>query len=412
MASRKTTTRSKSALSRDKEIKILRRIIEILNSGLDLNIIFHNVISMALEYTKADSCFLYILDRKNNELVLMASSNPHPNILRKIKLKVGEGVTGWVAEKKEPVIIAEKAFQDPRFKMFNSLPEDRYEAFIGIPIILRDKVVGVINFQHRSKKKYSKATIRSLMTIAQLVSGLVQSAWLYEEMREKTLHLESIFKISKTVISSHSLDEILSLIVEVISEVMCSPICSIMLLNEKRGILEVRATQSLDKEWIGKPVVKIGEGISGKVFLEKRPIVINNVLEHPEFKMIEAARREGLKVLLSVPMVVRNRAIGVINVYSKDDRVFSSEEFSWLQVIANQAAIAIENARLEQDNREAREALETRKLIERAKGILMKELKLEEEAAYRLIHKKSMDTCRPMKEIAQAIILSRGVSNA
>ena len=412
MASRRTTSRSKSALSKDKEIKILRRVIEILNSGLDLNIIFHNVISMALEYTKADSCFLYILDRKNSELVLVASSNPHPKILRKIKLKIGEGVTGWVAEKKEPVIIPEKAFQDPRFKMFNSLPEDRYEAFVGIPIILRDKLVGVINFQHRAKKRYSKATIQSLMTIAQLVSGLVQSAWLYEEMREKTLHLESIFRISKTVISSHSLDDILSLIVEVIAKVMYSPICSIMLLNEKRGVLEIKATQSLDEEYRKKPGIRVGEGITGRVFLEKRPVVIENILEHPEFKMADIARKQGLKALVSVPMVVRNRAIGVINVYGKGDRVFSSEEVSWLQVISNQAAIAIENARLEQDSRDAREALESRKLIERAKGILMKELNLEEEAAYRLIHKKSMDTCRPMKEIAQAIILSYGVANA
>ncbi len=408
----KKTIRAKSRLSKEKELKVLRQVIEILNSDLDHNIIFHNIISMMLEYTRADSCFLYILDRKANELVLVASSNPHPRILRKIKLKVGEGVTGWVAEKKEPVLIPEKAFQDPRFKVFTALPEDRYEAFVGIPIILKDRVVGVINFQHKAKKRYSKATIESLVTIAQLVSGLIRNAWLYEEMREKTLHLESIFRISKTIISSHSLDEILSLIVEVISDVMSSPICSIMLVNEKKRVLEIKATQSLDEEYRKKPPLKVGEGISGKVFAEKRPAVISNVLDHPDFKMADIARKQGLKAMVSVPMVVRGEAIGVINVYSQQEKAFSPEEVSWLQVIADQAAIAIENARLEQDSKNAKEALEARKLIERAKGILMRELNLSEEAAYRLIHKKSMDTCRPMKEIAQAIILSREVSNA
>ncbi len=401
--------RCKGSLSKNREIKVLRRIIDLLSSDLDLNIVFHNVITMMLEYTKADSSFLYILDRRNNELVLVASSNPHPNILRKIKLRMGEGVTGWVAEKKEPVVIPEKAFEDPRFKMFNSLPEDRYEAFVGVPIVLKDQIVGVINFQHKTRKKYTKTTLQALMTIAQLVSGLIQKAWMYEEMKEKTLHLESIFKISKMVISSHSLEEVLSLIVEVICEVMSSPICSIMLLDEKRNVLEVRATHSLDGEYKKRSPVKIGEGITGKVISEKKPVVISNIVEHPDFKMKDIAKKQGLKALVSVPMLVRDKCIGVISVYSQQENAFSSEEVSWLQIIAVQAGIAIEKARLEEDNRTAREALEARKVIEKAKGILMRDLNLSEEVAYRLIHKRSMDTCRPMKEIAEAIILSRGV---
>ncbi len=399
-------------MPKHKELQLLRRIVEIANSDLDLNIVLHNIIALVVELTKADSCFLYILDKKNNELVLSASSNPHPRILRKIKLKLGEGLTGWVAEKKEIVVIPQKASEDPRFKMFNSLPEDKYESFVGIPILLRDEVVGVINFQHKNRKRYSKDLLSTLSMVAQLVSGVVKHAWLYEEMRNKSLHLESIFRISKAIITANSLDEILQLIVEVVAEVMSSPICSIMLLNKKKSVLEIKATQSLSEAYRRKPPIKVGEGISGQAFLEKRPIMVKNVIQHPEYQMKEIAKKEKLKAMLSVPMVFRNSPIGVINVYSSQEKDFSKDEVVWLQVIADQAAIAIENARLEQDSRAVREALEARKLIERAKGILMKELNISEEAAYRLIHKKSMDSCRPMKEIAQAIILSREVTGS
>ncbi len=401
----------RTSLSKDLQTRILQRVIDIVNSDLDVSLIFHSIMSMMLEYTKADSCFLYILDRKTEELVLVASSNPHPEVLRNIRLKVGEGITGWVAEKKEAVIIPEKAFEDPRFKVFNSLPEDKYEAFVGIPILLNGKVVGVINFQHKNKKRYSKSTLQGLTSIAQLVSGLIRNTWLYEEMKEKTLHLETIFRISKMIISSHSLQEVLDLIVEVVAEVMSSPICSIMLINKKKGVLEIKATQSLDPMYLNRPPLKIGEGISGKAVSEKRPIFVLDVQNEPEFKMRDVAEKQGLRSLLSVPMLIRGEAIGVINVYTLVPRRFSQDEVSWLQVIADQAAIVIENAKLEEDSRSAKEALEARKLIERAKGILMKELGLSEEVAYRLIHKKSMDMCKPMKEIAQAIILSREVAN-
>ena len=109
--------------------------------------------------------------------------------------------------------------------------------------------------------------------------------------------------------------------------------------------------------------------------------------------------------MLSVPMIVKNRAIGIINVYTKTPHLFTQEEIDVLQMVANQAAVAVENAELMDEALKAREVLETRKLIERAKGILMRMNDLTEDVAYRMIHKKSMDTCRTMKEIAESIIL-------
>ncbi len=120
----------------------------------------------------------------------------------------------------------------------------------------------------------------------------------------------------------------------------------------------------------------------------------------------EVARKEGIVSLLSVPMMVKDRAIGVINCYTKKEHQFKPEEISILQTVANQAAVAIENTHLSEEILAAREALESRKIVERAKGILMKDLDVSEDEAYKKIHKKSMDLRKTMKEIAEAIILS------
>lgn len=140
--------------------------------------------------------------------------------------------------------------------------------------------------------------------------------------------------------------------------------------------------------------------------MEKRSIFVLNVTEDPDYAYKDIAQKEGLKSMLAVPMIVRDRVIGVINIYTNEQHLFSDDEIRILQAVANQAAIGIENMNLMQEAIVAKEALETRKLIERAKGILMKKLDISEDIAYKTIHKKAMDSRKTMKEIADAIILS------
>ncbi len=140
--------------------------------------------------------------------------------------------------------------------------------------------------------------------------------------------------------------------------------------------------------------------------LEKRPITVLDVKTESGYMYPDVARNEGIVSLLSVPMMLKDRAIGVINSYTRSEHQFRQEEISILQAVANQAAVAIENTHLSEEILTAKEALESRKVIERAKGILMKELGVSEDEAYKKIHKKSMDLRKTMKEIADAIILS------
>ncbi len=387
------------------ELEILRKIVDLSCSDMDLTRNLNEIVEIVNDTTGADSVFIYLYDDKKEILTLMASKTPHRNMLGKINLKIGEGITGWVAQENRPVAIKKNAYQDSRFKGFDVLPEDRYEAFLSVPIVYKGKVIGVINVQHRKPHEYSLSTINLIKTIAKQVGGVIENAQLYEESKKKASQFDSLAKVSKSIISEHYLDEILNLIVVVTAEMLNSKICSIMLLDEKNDELGIKATQSLSEEYKKKPNLKVNNSLSGEVIKSRKPMAVYDVRQEEKYFYRDLAIKEELTSMLSVPMIVKDKAIGIINVYTKTPHHFSDEEMDVLQMVANQAAVAVENTKLMEEALKAKEALETRKLIERAKGILMRMNSLSEETAYRMIHKKSMDTCRSMKEIAESIIL-------
>jgi signal transduction protein with GAF and PtsI domain len=221
--------------------------------------------------------------------------------------------------------------------------------------------------------------------------------------------LEALSKISKAISSELYLEDILRLIVVVTAEMMKSKICSLWLVDEGDNTLKIRATQSMSEEYLKERSLKLGEGVVGHVAEKNKPVMIYNVLKEPRYKEKELARREGLVSLLSVPMSVKDKVIGVINCYTSFPHKFTRSETEVLTTVANQAAIAIENAGLIMKARIIEDELVSRKLVERAKGILMKEQYLTEEEAFRRLQKKSMDLRKSMREIAEAVILANQI---
>jgi signal transduction protein with GAF and PtsI domain len=164
------------------------RLISVENSHVDLlheigvrlataggfRDVLTRVVDFASALVKCDSCLIYVLG--DEELVLRASKNPHPEIVDRLKLHVGQGITGWVAQHQEPVAIAEKAALDPRFQFFHELPEDSYQALLSVPLMCRGRVVGVINLQHRQHHVYRQREIRLISTIGFLVGAEIEMA--------------------------------------------------------------------------------------------------------------------------------------------------------------------------------------------------------------------------------------------
>ena len=193
---------------------------------------------------------------------------------------------------------------------------------------------------------------------------------------------------------------------------MGSNICSILLLDKDGKELIVKATQSISEEYNKKANIKLGEGIAGKVAKEGKPITALDVRKDPRYKSREIAVHENLCSLLCVPLSSKKIEIGVLNCYTPKLHRFTRNEINVLKSIANQAAIVIDNFRLIVESNVIREELEARKVIERAKGILMKKEGLSEEKAYNTIRKYSMDKRRSMREVSEAIILNEELGKA
>lgn len=392
-----------------REVDVLHRISESISGTLDLEAVLKHIVEVVVEVTKADACLLYLLSDTREELILRASKNPHPKLIGRITIGLGEGITGWVARERTRVVIPSNANDDPRFKFFHNLPEDRYQAFVSVPIMAKKEVVGVINVQHKRPRRYRPDELALLSTIANQVGGAIENARLYTEMKRKALQVETLSQVSETVASNRLLDDVLQLIVTMTAQMMNSKICSIMLLDQQAGELRIVATQSLSEQYRRKPSLRIGQSISGRAVLERRPIYVADVTLERDYMFPEIARKEGLCALLSVPMLIRDRAVGVINSYTSVPHVFMPEEIKVLQAISNQAAISIENTKLVEKSFEMQEALEVRKLVERAKGVLMRAKGISEDDAFRLMQRQSMDTRKSMREIAEAVILALGI---
>ena len=164
----------------DSELDFLHEISSRMAAADPLHDVLSLVVTFVSTLVQCDSCFIYVLEQED-ELVLRASKNPHPDVVDRLKLRVGQGITGWVAEHRQPVAVARTAFADPRFQVFNELPEDRYEAFLSVPVLSRGRLVAVINVQHRQPHEHTRREIQIISTIGFLVGAEIETARLETE---------------------------------------------------------------------------------------------------------------------------------------------------------------------------------------------------------------------------------------
>jgi len=177
------------ALADDSALALINRVARRIATAAPLDEVLQDVVAFILTVVKCDSCFIYVLEQ--DALVLRASKNPHPDVVGRLTIPMGQGITGWVAEHREPVVLSRGAYADPRFKRFNELPEDRYEAFLSVPLFSGGRLVGVINLQDRVPHAYSEREISIVATLGFLAGAEVERARLATENTLLADRLES-----------------------------------------------------------------------------------------------------------------------------------------------------------------------------------------------------------------------------
>ncbi len=142
-----------------------------MTRDMELDDVLHEIVRLVRDFLDCDSCLIYLVE--DEELVLYASSEPNEQNIGKVRLRLNEGLTGWVARERRLLAISREAYSDPRFKFFKDLPQDTFEAFLSVPIISQGKVVGVINVQHREPRIHSGGDMEMLSTIGEQVGCLL-----------------------------------------------------------------------------------------------------------------------------------------------------------------------------------------------------------------------------------------------
>jgi signal transduction protein with GAF and PtsI domain len=180
---------TEKTLEEARDIDLVHDIGSRIAAADPLHAVLERIIEVVTEAVRCDSCFLYVLEK--DQLTLRASKNPHADVVDRIGLALGEGITGWVAANNKPVAISANASDDRRFAKLGNLPEDRFEAFLSVPVLCRGKLVGVINVQHRAPHTHSRREIKLITTLGYLVGAEIELARMDLEKSQLTHQLET-----------------------------------------------------------------------------------------------------------------------------------------------------------------------------------------------------------------------------
>jgi signal transduction protein with GAF and PtsI domain len=163
------------------QVALLHRVSSIVSSELSLDEMLGEIVGLTVQVTECDACLVYLIERETHEIVLRASQVPHQTDLGNIRLKVGEGITGWVVEHRSVVALPENAAADRRFKRFQALVEDTYEAFLSVPLVSGGDVIGVINVHHRDAHFHTPDEVSVLTFVGEQMGGAITKSFLAEE---------------------------------------------------------------------------------------------------------------------------------------------------------------------------------------------------------------------------------------
>lgn len=327
------------------EITALRAISRAIGQALDLDSTLHLITRTTAEVLGMDSCSIYLLDPPGEYLVLKATTGLATEAVGHARLRFGEGLTGWSAREGQPVASSDAA-TDPRFVYLPETREYTFSSLAAVPLVTAGRVIGAINVQTASRHEYRPDEMELLAVIADLAAGAIEKATLYDDMRRQIRELSTLAEVSETLTAPLYLEEVLRLIVEMASRTMEAKTCSLMLIDEETKELVIAAAQSAGEAYLNRPALRVGDGITGTVAREGRPVAVVDVQSDPRYLAKEMAAREGLRALLSVPLIVRERVIGVFNCYKDRPHRFTDAETKLFTTLANQTALAIENANL------------------------------------------------------------------
>ncbi len=325
----------------ESRVSILYELSKVIASSLEPRRVLGSIIDAAIKITRANSGSLLLIDKETNKLKIEVTRRYPQRLGAKTVLKVGEGITGWVAKKGVPLSVPDVS----RNKRYIEIDED-IRSELAVPLILEEEVIGVINVNSLRVHAFSEEDLGFLVSLASQSAQIIKNAKLFDAVRRRAEELAVLFDVGKSITGTLNLGEVLKQIVRRAALLMGTKLCSLMLLDDTCRELMIKAVHGGTQKYVKRPNLKVSESFVGRVVKARRPLSSIDVRKERGYKYLDLARREGLCSLLSVPLMVKGEAIGVLNVYKSTPYIFSKGEIQLLKSIADLSAIAIENARL------------------------------------------------------------------
>ena len=331
--------------TRPNAIAALREIARAINTASDLDTTLDLMARKTTEVMHVDSCTIYLLDPSGETLRLRATTGLARRALGRATLQVGEGMTGHAIKQNKPVF-AKHAQDDPHFKWIDDAEEKPFHSLLAVPLVIETRPIGALNVQTLLPKQFSLEEIEILSLIGDLAAGAIGKAQLYDRQARQLRELNTLAQVSEAVTSPIYLDDMLDVVTEMAATTMNAAVCSIFLLDESGKYLTLRSAKSKTSPYRHRPPLAMGEGVIGRVATSGQPQYVRDVRAESRYLTPDLARDEGLVSLLSVPLSVREHVIGVLNCYTSEQREFGEEQIALFSTLANQTALAIENANL------------------------------------------------------------------
>jgi signal transduction histidine kinase len=325
---------------RYERLNLLYHVGNVIHSTLDPQEALQLIVSEAVRVMRASSGSVVLINPTSNFLEIQASKGLPPNAAE-LKLRVGEGITGWVARVGQPVRIGDVT-RDPRYIML----QRNVRSELAVPLEVNGEVRGVLNVDSDVENAFSADDQELLEALAVQAARVIHNTWLYEQLRLKARLFESLANVSRTINSTLNLDDALQVVTAEACVLMRAKVSSLMMLDDSRDWLDLRASYGAGDSYLSKPRLNIGESLLGVVVRRKKPLQVANVQTSSRYQNVQVARSEGLVSLLSVPLLFAGQAIGTLSVYTGQPYNFSNEEIRILSALAELSAIAIEKARL------------------------------------------------------------------
>jgi signal transduction histidine kinase len=321
-------------------LNLLWQVNGVIHSTLDPQQALQLIVAEAVRVMHAGSGSVALLNPSTGLLEIHAAHGL-PAKAADLKLRMGEGITGWVVRQGKPVRLGDVT-RDARYVMLRR--EVRSE--LAVPLEVNGEVRGVLNVDSDRANAFSAADQSLLEALAQQAARVIHNTWLYEQSRLKARLLETLVSVSQTINSALQLDEALEVITREACQLMHAKMCSLLLLDETRAWLDLRASHGAGAAYIRKPRLSVEESLLGVVVRRQKAVQLENVQTSARYQNADVARQEGLVSLLSVPLLYGKQVIGTLSVYTGQPYHFSDEEIRILSALAELSAIALEKARL------------------------------------------------------------------